>query len=100
MSIERERASERTRAIFSAAWGMNACPPKPGLTDMIRTRSTRSSTASRVSTDVPGLSAIPALLPRERIALNPGTSVETLEAVLDLVDLRSEEHTSELQSLR
>ena len=47
---------------------MKAWPPKPGLTDIIRTRSTRSITCSMVETGVAGLIVTPAFLPSARIA--------------------------------
>ena len=47
---------------------MKAWPPKPGLTDITRIRSTRSITGSMVSIGVPGLSVTPAFLPSARIA--------------------------------
>ena len=61
-------ASARTAAIFSRAEAMNACPPKPGLTDMTRMRSTASSTYSIVLSGVAGLIETPAFLPSARIA--------------------------------
>ena len=54
--------------IDSSAAGMKACPPKPGFTDMINTRSTASSKCSIEVTDVPGFIVTPAFLPRARIA--------------------------------
>ena len=53
-----------TRTIFSIMAGMNAWPPKPGLTVITRTRSSRSSTYSIALSGVPGLIATPAILPR------------------------------------
>ena len=47
---------------------MNFWPPKPGLTDITRIRSTRSITGAMVSTGVPGLRVTPAFLPSARIA--------------------------------
>src|SRR5258705_488162 len=44
----------RHRAIEALA--RKAWPPKPGLTVMMRTRSSKSKTGSRASTGVPGLS--------------------------------------------
>mmetsp|Transcript_21810 Transcript_21810/g.35300 ORF Transcript_21810/g.35300 Transcript_21810/m.35300 type:complete len:207 (-) Transcript_21810:17-637(-) len=46
---------------------MKDWPPKPGLTDMTRMRSTASSTYSSTSGGVPGLSTTPALQPRSLI---------------------------------
>ena len=42
----RRRPARARRAILSSAAGMKAWPPKPGLTDMTRIRSTRSMTCS------------------------------------------------------
>src|SRR5262245_12316201 len=68
MSIGRAPTSARSRAIFSAAYGMKVCPPKPGLTDITRMRSTRSISGSIALSGVPGLSVTPAFLPSARIA--------------------------------
>ncbi len=46
---------------------MNDCPPKPGLTDMISTRSSLSSVWSSQSSGVAGLNTRPALQPQSRI---------------------------------
>jgi ribulose-phosphate 3-epimerase len=58
----------RIRSILSAADLMNCWPPKPGLTDMTRIRSTMSSTRSIADSGVAGLSETPAFLPSLRIA--------------------------------
>mmetsp|Transcript_2339 Transcript_2339/g.5114 ORF Transcript_2339/g.5114 Transcript_2339/m.5114 type:complete len:259 (+) Transcript_2339:173-949(+) len=55
-------------ALIFATWlSMKPCPPKPGLTDMTRMRSTQSSTSSMALTGVPGLSTTPDLTPRSLI---------------------------------
>ena len=56
-----------TAEIFSTHSDMNACPPKPGLTVMIRTMSTIGIHLSISSTGVSGFTEIPALSPRSRI---------------------------------
>src|ERR1700723_2991806 len=68
MSIGRPPASARSLRSLSIAAGMNFWPPKPGLTDMTRMRSTRSMTGSTASAGVPGLVVTPAFLPSARIA--------------------------------
>ena len=60
MRMSRSPISFFTRAILSTVTGMNACPPKPGLTVMTRMRSSRSSTYSIALSGVAGLSATPA----------------------------------------
>ena len=47
--------------------GMNDCPPKPGLTDISRTRSTSSTTSPSTSSGVAGLSTTPAFAPSWRM---------------------------------
>ena len=44
-----------TRATLSSMAGMNAWPPKPGLTVMTRIKSSRSSTYSIALSGVPGI---------------------------------------------
>ena len=39
-------SSARTRRSFSRLCGMNACPPKPGLTDITSTKSTSGAMSS------------------------------------------------------
>ena len=58
----------RARRSVSREEGMNACPPKPGFTDITRTRSRRSSTPSRRCRDESGLRASPALQPCSRMS--------------------------------
>lgn len=58
----------RFSSLILSTWlSMNFWPPKPGLTDMIRTRSTSFSTYSMVDREVPGFSTTPALQPRSLI---------------------------------
>ncbi len=68
ISIGREPIMALTRRILSTTAGMNACPPKPGLTVISRMRSRRSSTYSITLSGVDGLSDTPARLPSARIA--------------------------------
>ena len=52
-----------------SSWeAMNFWPPKPGLTVITQTRSTRSRSGRAASAGVPGLRARPALAPAARIA--------------------------------
>src|SRR5260364_285861 len=51
------------RAQFVQRSGINAWPPKPGLTDMIKIKSSRSITWSSACSGVAGLKARPALHP-------------------------------------
>src|SRR5262249_31498575 len=67
-SIAPAPMSARSREIFSAANGMKVWPPKPGLTDITRMRSTRSRSGSTALSGVPGLRATPAFLPSARVA--------------------------------
>src|SRR5260221_460506 len=64
----RSDADVRGSLILPNAEGMKACPPKPGLTDMISTRSIMSITYSMAEIGVPGLSETPAFLPSALIA--------------------------------
>jgi addiction module HigA family antidote len=48
--------------IFGKTSSMKPCPPKPGLTDMIRTKSRSSRTGERVFIGVAGLSTMPGLI--------------------------------------
>ena len=68
-AIERPDFAMRFAAlsIFFDWLGMKDCPPNPGFTVMIRTRSTRSRTLSSASTGVPGLSTTPGRFPRARM---------------------------------
>ena len=50
-------------SIFASWLSMKLCPPNPGLTVMMSTRSTRSRTLSIASIGVPGLSTTPGRLP-------------------------------------
>ena len=54
----------RRAAILPSWLPRKDCPPKPGLTDITRMRSQRSSTCSTADTGVAGLSTTPACLPR------------------------------------
>src|SRR3990170_1933620 len=51
----RSRAARTSRTLDSLR-GMKACPPKPGLTDITRTKSTSPATSSMSTTGVDGLS--------------------------------------------
>src|SRR5439155_24937766 len=68
ISIGRPAVIARISRILPSAEGINAWPPKPGLTDMTSTRSIRSMTYSIALAGVPGLSETPAFLPSARIA--------------------------------
>src|ERR1051325_8802121 len=69
-SIARPERAMRsaTASIVVNLLSMNSWPPKPGLTVMTRTRSTRSSTLSMASIGVPGLRTMPGRLPQARIS--------------------------------
>ena len=62
----RSRTARAARSLGRVA-GMKDCPPKPGLTDMTRTRSSRSRVQSSQSRGVAGLSTRPARQPRSRM---------------------------------
>src|SRR6185312_4725919 len=68
MSIGRPAAMARRLRTLSSAPVMNFWPPKPGLTDMTRIRSTMSMTCSTVLSGVPGFMVTPAFLPSARMA--------------------------------
>src|SRR5436305_4325587 len=55
------------RRALSSAWGRNAWPPKPGLTDITSTKSSRGRTSTNSSTGVAGLIATPASAPPLRM---------------------------------
>ena len=55
--------------IFCTWLSMNFWPPKPGFTDMMSTRSTKSSTYSIVDRGVPGFSTTPAMQPSSLICM-------------------------------
>ena len=65
--IGRSPIIARRLRTFSTIAGMKLWPPKPGLTVITQTRSSRSSTCSIAASGVPGFSAAPALQPRSRI---------------------------------
>src|SRR5438034_3726274 len=56
--------SSRARRILSFEAGMYDCPPKPGLTVMMSSRSRSATTSSTIESDVLGLRASPAIMPR------------------------------------
>ena len=53
----------RASLSFERLVSMNCCPPKPGFTDMINTRSTSSRTSSSTVSGVDGLKTMPAFEP-------------------------------------
>ena len=53
----------RARAIRSTLYSMKRCPPKPGFTLMIRSRSISRTISSTVDSEVAGLSVTPAMQP-------------------------------------
>src|SRR5262245_59976646 len=63
-------SSIRRRAArsLSSAPGMNFCPPKPGFTDMMRTRSSDASVWSSQTSGVAGLKTRPGRQPESRIS--------------------------------
>ncbi len=61
--------SVRALSIFLSIAGMNACPPKPGSTVRVRTRSMYSVTGSRTATSVAGVTETPACMPASCISL-------------------------------
>ena len=61
------RSAVRAVLSFSSACGMNDCPPNPGFTDMISTRSSLSIVWSSQSSGVAGLNTSPALHPQSWI---------------------------------
>src|SRR5450432_2358238 len=63
VSVSRERAR---RTLFAEP-AMNDCPPNPGFTVMISSRSSSAATSRTASIDVDGLSATPARHPTSRM---------------------------------
>ena len=55
--------------------GMNAWPPKPGLTDITSTKSTSAAISSSATTGVAGLSTTPALTPSALIGVDGAVQV-------------------------
>src|SRR4029077_14003827 len=61
-------SSSRARRILSFEAGRYVCPPNPGFTVMMSTRSTSATTSSASCSGVAGLSATPASIPLLRAA--------------------------------
>src|SRR3954471_15009441 len=61
-------SSARTSPSLDSLRGMKVWPPKPGFTDMTRTKSTSAATSLIATTGVPGLITTPALMPCALIA--------------------------------
>ena len=61
------RAIARRTSIFPIEAGMNDCPPKPGSTLMISTRSICGRMSRNTSTEVAGLIDTPTFAPALRI---------------------------------
>jgi hypothetical protein len=61
-------SSMRISSTLDVLLAIKVCPPNPGLTDMMSTKSTSAATFSIEVTVVEGLSTTPALTPRARMA--------------------------------